>query len=180
MFSSAPDAYAQQRRGNADVEALGDALLALSPNVSRHDAGRAAARAHDTAQNLKREYAVVGPPQFHNFLVNSGIRKRGLCHQWTRDLMAQLSALNLKTLELHWGIARAGTLREHNTVVVTARRQPFARGIVLDPWRQSGRLYVGGVAGDRYPWREDVRDCLCERKLQHDAAIARASAGRTR
>ena len=143
--------------------------------MSRQDAARAAARAHETASDLKREYRVAGPPQFHNFLVNAGIRRRGLCHQWTRDLMAQLGALKLKTLDLHWGIARAGTLREHNTVVVTAKRQPFANGIVLDPWRRSGRLYVGRVAGDRYPWSEDVRDCLCDQKRQHDRAAARAS-----
>ena len=146
-----------------DVRPLRDALRGLSPSVAPREAARVEARAQQTAADLKREYRVVGSPHFHNFLVNAGIRKRGLCHEWTRDLMAQLSALNLKTLDLHWGIARAGTLREHNAVVVTAKRQPFANGIVLDPWRYSGRLFVGRVAGDRYPWSEDLRDCLCDR-----------------
>ena len=157
-----------------EVESLRGALLGLSPTVSRQDAARAAARALETARDLKRKYGVAAPPQFHNFLVNAGIKRRGLCHQWTHDLIAQLGAAQLKTLDLHWGIARAGTLREHNSVVVTARGQPFGSGIVLDPWRGSGRLYVGRVAADRYPWSEDLRDCLCERKRRHDSATARA------
>ena len=168
--SNAPIATASAQR---EVRALRDALLSLSATVSPHEASRAAVRAHETARDLRREYGVVGPPQFHNFLVNAGIRKRGLCHQWTRDLMAELGELKLNTLELHWGIARAGTLREHNSVVVTAKHQPFATGIVLDPWRHSGRLHVGLVAGDRYPWSEDVRDCLCERNRQRRRTAAR-------
>ena len=180
LFSSAPGARAHaiaqepRREVQQEVASLRDALLGLSTAVSPRDAARTAARAHETAGNLKREYRVLGPPQFHNFLVNAGVRKRGLCHQWTRDLMAQLSALNPKTLDLHWGTARAGTLREHNTVVVTAKRQPFADGIVLDPWRHSGRLFVGRVADDRYPWDEDLRDCLCERRRRHNSNTARA------
>jgi hypothetical protein len=59
-------------------------------------------------------------------------------------------------LELHWGSARAGTLREHNSVVVTAEGQPFDQGIVLDGWRHLGWLHWTRVTADRYPWKEVV------------------------
>ena len=114
--------------------------------------------AHRAASELGRRYQPVGPPQFHNFLVNTGLKKRGLCHHWARDLGSQLAVLKLRTLQLRWGIARRGTLREHNAVVVTARGQPFERGIVLDAWRHSGRLFAGPVAGDKYPWVEDPQE----------------------
>lgn len=120
-------------------------------------------RAHESSRELATAYAVTGPAQFHNFLVNIGIKKRGLCHHWTRDLIERLHALKLNTLEFHWATARRGTLREHNAVVVTAKRAPFSSGIVLDPWRRSGRLFAGGVETDRYPWREDLSECLCSR-----------------
>ncbi len=70
--------------------------------------------------------------------------------------MRELQTLRLTTLELHWAEARPRTLREHNSVVITARGTPFLEGIVLDGWRNSGRLYWSPVALDRsYPWREN-------------------------
>ena len=50
------------------------------------------------------------------------------------------------------------TLREHNSLVVTAHRLPFAQGVVLDAWRHSGRLWFGGVATDKYPWQPLPRE----------------------
>jgi hypothetical protein len=153
--------------GNAAaVKSLRDRLASLSNNVRRDEAERLAGVAYRSSGSLAREYRVLGPPLFHNFLVNAGVKKRGLCHEWARDLMSDLRALKLRTFDLHWGTARAGTLREHNAVVVTAKRQPFASGIVLDPWRRSGRLFAGPVAGDRYPWKEDLNDCFCARRIQ--------------
>lgn len=138
--------------------ALAQQLVALSPAVRAHEAQRLADHAQLSSRQLAREYRAAGSPQFHNFLVNAGLRERGLCHHWARDLGGRLAALRLRTLVLRWGIARAGTLREHNAVVVTARGQPFQRGIVLDPWRHSGRLFASSVVADRYPWREDPHD----------------------
>jgi hypothetical protein len=100
---------------------------------------------------------IGGPPSFQNFLVNLGIRKRGLCFQWAEDLLAQLDALKVTTLELHWAEAYAGNWREHNCVVVTAKGQPFRDGILLDCWRHSGHLFWSAVATDNYPWIEDSR-----------------------
>lgn len=101
---------------------------------------------------------MVRPALFHNFMVNLGVRKRGLCYHWAEDLVARLQTLKLATLDLHWGIARAGTLREHNSVVVTAKGQPFRQGVVLDAWRHAGRLHWADVAADRYPWEEGELD----------------------
>lgn len=138
------------------VNALRNALIALDPSVSPHEAARVAKHAHTVPRRLAHDYGTVASPHFHNFLVNAGLRNRGLCFQWTEDLMRALQALRLTTLELHWAEARPGTLREHNCVVVTARGQPFAQGIVLDGWRYSGRLYWSTVVADHaYPWRQN-------------------------
>jgi len=142
----------------AGATMLAERLAALSPAVRRSDAERLAKLAYAVSRRLGREFRPVGPPQFHNFLVNAGVKERGLCHEWARDLGDELAGLQLRTLVLRWGIARAGTLREHNCVVVTARGQPFGTGIVLDSWRHSGRLFWKPVATDRYPWTEDAND----------------------
>ncbi len=140
---------------HASIRQLRTALIALGPTVSPSDATRLSEHAHRASRQLARDYRSVGSPHFQNFLVNTGFRKRGLCYHWTEDLMHQLQALHLASLELHWADAHARALREHNCVVVTARGQPFADGIVLDGWRHSGRLFWSPVRTDHYPWQED-------------------------
>jgi hypothetical protein len=102
---------------------------------------------------LAAEYRMTRPALFNNILVNIGLKRRGLCWHWTEDLIAALRELSLPNYQLHWGIARRGRLfREHNSLVVTARGESFASGIVLDPWRDSGALHWVAVREDRYPW----------------------------
>lgn len=129
-------------------------ILTMHPQIQRDEARRAAVCATEYSQQLAREYRVIRPALLHNTLVNLGIRSRGLCYQWAEDLLLQLQALELETLQLRWGMTRVGTWREHNAIVITARGQPFNNGIVLDPWRRSGRLVWVPVRSDRYRWEE--------------------------
>lgn len=145
-------------RGDIVAEAqLRTKLAMLSPTVRVDEAEKLALCAYKTSRRLAREYRVVFPPALNNILINTGGRKRGLCYQWTEDLLHELDALKLETLELHWGEAFARTFSENNGVVVTARGQPFRQGIVLDAWRYQGRLYWGPVRKDPegYPWKEN-------------------------
>src|SRR4030095_12990175 len=145
-------------RGDIAAEAqLRTKLAMLSPTVRVDEAEKLALCAYKTSRRLAREYQVVFPPALNNILINTGGRKRGLCYQWTEDLLHQLDALKLETLELHWGEAFARTFSENNGVVVTAKGQPFGQGIVLDAWRYQGRLYWAPVRKDPegYPWKEN-------------------------
>ena len=170
LLTTRADARTVAVADSAAVHQLRQQLVGLSPAVRPREAQRLATIAFETSARLRRDYEVSGPAGFHNFLVNAGVKQRGLCHHWARDLMNSLATAKPATLDLHWGIARRGTLREHNCVVVTAKGAPFATGIVLDAWRHSGRLYVGAVAIDRYPWKEDLVDCLCAAaRLRRDA-----------
>src|SRR5436189_3558684 len=78
-------------------------------------------------------------------------------------MLQALDTLKLKTLELHWGEAYAGTWRENNCLVVTAKGQPFERGMILECWRHFGHLRWNLVRSDedRYyentEWAEKVR-----------------------
>ncbi len=135
---------------------LSHALATLSPNVDPAEAEAAARTAHGSARELARQYRVVGPPLFQNFLIHIGVRQRGYCFQWAHDIGARLRRRRLKTLELHWGAANPGTVREHNCIVVTARGQPFESGYIIDGWRHAGRLFWWRVAQDDYRWKEDL------------------------
>jgi len=136
------------------VAALSNDLAALNGHANLTEAGELAETAIGYSYHLAGEYRVVRPAIFHNLLVRIGLKDRGLCYQWTEDLMNRLDLMQLNSFQLHWGVAYRGSeLREHNTVVVTARGQPFEEGIVLDPWRNSGDLFWARVKNDHYPWQ---------------------------
>lgn len=138
--------------------ALRNRLLRLNSAVDADEAARVASTAVEQSAILAGEYRAIRPAWLNNFLVNGGRRKRGLCYQWANDLYPRLHALGLNSLELHLAVARMDTRHEHNSIVVTARDQPFGEGVVLDAWRHSGRLWFGSVATDKYPWQPLPRD----------------------
>jgi len=135
-------------RDERSIKDLSKALTALAPDVDLSEAKLLSVTAHTTARSLSREYRVVLNPEFTVFLVNIGMRKRGWCGHWTRDIGARLKELKLKTLVLHWGEAYPGTSSENNCLVVTARNQPFEDGIIIDGWRRAGRLFWCAVRKD--------------------------------
>ena len=142
-------------RMSSNADALRRELAALGSGTDTVEAGMVAETAVTYSSRLAEEYRVVLPARLHNLLIQVGIKDRGLCYHWTEDLMKRLQALNLRTYQLHWGVAHRGNdLREHNSVVITANGQSFEAGLLLDPWRNSGDLDWAVVDTDRYPWEE--------------------------
>ncbi len=143
-----PVAFQVPKNDSAKAEALANQLAALSPRVNRDEATLLAQCAYATVSKLRRQYRMFGTPIFNNFLIYHGLRKRGYCYQWSEDLLVALDKLRLTSLELHWGEYDPRTWRENNCIVVTAKGQPFQRGIMLECWRHLGHLYCGPVASD--------------------------------
>ena len=141
----------------AKAQALATQLAALSLKVDPKEAKAVAECAHAAARRLRSQYHMFGTPIFNNFLVYHGFRKRGYCYQWTEDLLLALDALKLKTLELHWGEAYAGTWRENNCLVITAKGQPFERGMILEAWRHFGHLRWNLVLSDEDRYFENTK-----------------------
>jgi hypothetical protein len=146
---------------SADDPALRIALTALSPSVRPDEAQQVARCAYTTGRELRYEWQVVWPPGVQNFLVHTGARKGGLCFQWAHELLLRLDALKLQTLEVHWAESFIRTASEHNVIVVTAKGQPFAQGILFDNWRYGGRLIWGPVSKDpHYEWKENQAEVV--------------------
>jgi len=126
------------------------------PAGSAHELAVAAL---DTSAELHAAYRPTRSPKLGNLAFHVGLRDRALCCHWTRDLLHTLSALDLKGVELHWGVAHHGeVLREHSAVIVVPEGARFEQGLVLDAWRNAGHLYFTPVAGDRYPWKPHPSD----------------------
>ena len=150
----------QESSSRLQASALQHRLLQLSNAVGQAEAAHLANAAVEQSTALAERYRAVRPAWFHNVLVVVGLRERGLCYDWATDLFLHLHALRLKSLKLHLAVAHLDTIREHNAIVVTARGQAFADGIVLDAWRDSGRLYWSAIAADEYPWQPLPRDAV--------------------
>jgi len=170
-------AYGQDEQS---IYNLRNALIALSPRtVDPREAELLSVTAHRTSRQLAHEYGVTGDPAIHNYLINIGVKKKGICADYTRDIGARLKEFHFKTLALHWGAAYAKESDENNALVVTARNQPFLDGIVLDGWRKAGRLFwcpvrndheyelgrrslLGRLGGHAYTgitaWKEDLQE----------------------
>jgi len=163
LWTSVADAEQEQRTAALQVasgdlaaaNALTKQIAALSPRVRTEEAAQLAECAYVTVSQLRRQYHMFGTPIFNNFLIYHGIRKRGYCFQWAEDLLVALDALKLKSLQLHWGESNVGNWRENNCIVVTAKGQPFNRGIVLDCWRHFGHLRWNAVTVDEDPYVEN-------------------------
>jgi len=153
--TQAPDHHLNAAAYRRKVDNLRYHLAILNRHSNLNEAERIAQEALNYSAYLAEEYELVQPAVLHNVFVRLGFKDRGLCYHWTEDLMRRLKSLELKAYQLHWGVAYRGSeLREHNSVVITAKDHAFEEGIVLDPWRNSGELYWALVKSDRYPWQE--------------------------
>ena len=129
-------------------------LMSMGPGVDPREAADVAHDAYIYPLELANEWGLVWPPLYHNRLRNAHKRPLGLCYDWAIAMRAHMRKKNLRTIDLYWGIANKGQHDEHSSLVVTARGMPFESGVVLDPWRDSGKLYVTRPNTDRpYPWR---------------------------
>ena len=123
------------------IASLEETLRSLSLEVSEEEAKAFSRAAVLYPYYLAKEYGLVSPPKFHNFLITIGIKERGLCYHWAGDMIAYFQKQNFKSFDLYRAVVEQGNFDEHNAVVVTAKGRPFSEGIILDAWRDSSELF---------------------------------------
>ena len=154
------------------VGALRRAILSLGDAIHPGEAQRAARAALEYSRQLAHEYQVTDSAIVHNIKVNLGLKQRGLCVDWTSDMMARLRQEEFTSLDLHWAIANyESALRlEHSTVVISARGDSLDQGLVLDPWRFSGDLYWAPATQDPgYYWKPQSEIHALKRQHEYEA-----------
>ncbi|MDH3634973.1 MAG: hypothetical protein OES20_09735 [Gammaproteobacteria bacterium] len=151
------------------IQDLSNAILNLGDSIDPSEAQRAALISIEYSHELARQYEISTSPVMHNFLVNLGIKQRGLCIDWTTDLLTRLKQERFYSLDLHWAIANYETAfrLEHSTVIVSARGESIYRGLVLDSWRHSGQLYWAPTLADiGYAWKPQAEIHALKRELR--------------
>ena len=97
---------------------------------------------------------MTSPPQYHNFLVNIGLKEKGLCYHWADALYLHFMKSDYPSFEFHLVGANIGEYwTEHNSLVIVGKGKPITSGIIIDPWRNAGKLYFSKVKDDSsYSW----------------------------
>ena len=140
---------------NKRVNELESLIVGLSPRVSRNEALNLSRSSIDYSLHLSQQYKAISSPWIQNSLVNMGLKERGLCYEWTEDLLKHLVQKDYKTLDFHTVGANIGYLNEHNAFSVSAKGESIEKSIVLDAWRNSGNLYFKKIREDeKYEWKE--------------------------
>ncbi len=141
------------------VKSLEQILQGINGSISKEDARMLSYEMLSLSAKLKDDYRLVTPPSYHNFLVNIGARDRGLCWHFAFDMLAHAKELNLKSFDYYIGGAHIDNYwKEHNTLIVTCRGCSFKKGVVLDPWRNSDKLFYSKVTDDsEYKWYQRGR-----------------------
>ncbi len=143
-----------------DIAKLTQAFVDLGPDVDPREAARAARVVYTYVDQLVVEYEIEDSPLVHNTKVNFGQKPRGLCWHWAHDLDIRLQMERFRTLEIHRAIANYNNIRlEHSTTLLGRRGGAMEDAIVLDPWREGGKLTWKIAREDtRYNWtpRDEV------------------------
>lgn len=90
------------------VSTLSMELMQLGDGIDYQEARIFSYESLSYPKTLATQYGLVYPPTFHNFLINTGIKDRGLCYQWSEDMIAHLKSLRLHSFDLRWGVANKG------------------------------------------------------------------------
>jgi hypothetical protein len=130
-------------------------LLSLGSEIDRKEAKDLAKSSIDYSFKLSKSYNVVSSPWLQNALVNVGIKERGLCYEWAEDLLYFLVKKDYKTFTFHTVTANEKYMNQHNALSVSKKGESIEHSIILDAWRNSGRLYFMDLKEDsKYKWKE--------------------------
>jgi len=142
-------------------EALSDTLGTLDSNISKIQREKLSKDIYQKTYALSKTFRLTSPPQYHNFLVTIGAREKGLCYDWSDALYRHLKSQNYASFDFHLMAANIGEYwHEHNVLLVVGKGKAIDEGIIIDPWRNSGRLFFAKVKEDtKYQWIHRPKRC---------------------
>lgn len=141
------------------IEDLTRDIMKLGPDIDKTEASFVAREAVLYPKHLANQYKLVGPPNTHVVMVNTGLRERGHCYHFAADMKSHLdTGRTYKTLTLKRAVSAQGNRYEHNVLTVAAKGKGVEDAIILDPWRNSATLYWVKTGEDPlYNWSSYTR-----------------------
>ena len=138
---------------NPKVIKLTNELVSLDSSIDANEAKDLARFSISYTKKLANSYGLVLSPNFQNFLINIGIKKKGYCYNYADDLGYALIKRGYKSFDIYRIIHKKGSIFEHNAIMITPH-YTTKKGVVLDGWRDAGRLFFARVKDDKeYRWK---------------------------
>jgi len=136
------------------ISDLTNEIMGLGKNIDKTEASFVAREAVLYPQHLANEYRLIGPPNSQNQLVNRGLREKGLCYHWAKDMTDHIvKGRTYNTLTLQRAVSFQGKSLEHNVLTVAAKGKGIKDAIILDAWRHSATLLFLKTSEDPdYNW----------------------------
>lgn len=114
-----------------------------------------------TSKEIKEEFDPLPLPWFNNFLVNVGLKEKGLCWEYRDALLLKLKP-KVVPFTLLPVVANRDRPNEHNAVVIASRDTRFQDTLLIDLWRKSGEPYIVKVGDDKkYKWSISFSGARC-------------------
>jgi len=142
-------------------------LASLDKTIPRSEAERLAQDLYYTTYRLNEAFFRTTSPKVHNFLVNVGVKEKGLCYHYSDALYRHVINGDYPHFSFHLAGANIGSYwREHNALVVTAKGKPVEEGLIIDAWRDPEGLYVAAFNKDPdYHWLHRPKRGCCQKSL---------------
>ncbi|RXJ89057.1 hypothetical protein CRV01_10590 [Arcobacter sp. CECT 8983] len=102
---------------------------------------------------LAESYGVNTHPLIHNTLINLNLKEKGLCYHYANDLLKYINYKDFKSFKFKKIVSNRNNYFEHTALILTRKDISFRNSIVLDAWRNAGKLYFSKVKNDKqYKW----------------------------
>lgn len=138
---------------NEQMKILSSLIVSTSSKIDENEAKTLAYEAINYSKKLANDYEIVSPALFHNSLINLGLKKKGYCYHYANDLKSYLHSKKFKSFKIIKVVSNKGKYFEHTSLMITRDDISFKNGIILDAWRNSGKLYFSKVKDDKkYKW----------------------------
>jgi len=130
-------------------------LQSLDDNISLEEVEKLSKEIILETAKLRQKFDPVSEPHVNNFLINVGVKREGLCYEWSDALYVHFSKQHYPHFSFHLLVADKGKyFSEHNVMAVSAKEGKVMDGVIIDPWRKPGSLYVSRVKDDKaYVWK---------------------------
>jgi len=144
------------------VKILAQKLEKLNPHASSFESYRLSFSIYQKTTQLNRKFKRTTTPKIHNFLVNIGLKEKGLCYDFSDALYSYLKKQNYPHFRFHFVVSNRGEyLFEHNALVISCPQKKILEGLLIDAWRDSHHLYVVEIEKDKgYRWVHRQKRCF--------------------
>jgi hypothetical protein len=139
-------------KNSPEVVKLTTMITSMDSSIDKNEAKDLATFSIPYTKKLANSYGLVLSPNFQNFLVNIGLKKKGYCYNYADDLGYALVKRGYKSFDIYRIIHKRGTMFEHNAIMITPH-YTTDKGVVLDGWRDAGKLYFCRKKDDEYDWK---------------------------